>query len=1579
LEDRSVPTVLADVAAALEQAPAVAAAAAELYSTALGREVDLIGGQLREFAGDAVAGVWAGVHVAGFDPDADVETAIAQLEAAGFHVEQLGTTPDEHGDLARISRTVTVDAASGEVYLGGHTGFGYFDDGVQGSLDGRLTLSSAAVTLNVTLGVDLVGGVPSFYVADTTRLQLAPAHGSAAVGGNLGIRNLLNVDVTGTAAVDVGAAVTLADADHKVRPGELSAPGTVRAAVAGTITLGGTLTSRLTGLGDLGWGFGGTKDLATGQTTFHLDTPDAGTVLRNLLGGLRGAAGGFKPLSLIGKVFNTQLPLVGGTLGEKLGVGGLTSLLSDLGSAAGQVNAVLAQFGITQHVTHPGVIDRVIRGERVDLLTFRTAGGQNWDFGSNYPVAAMPVGPFLVTVNSHINPYVGYSYLVGVGVDTLGVYIDPATHIEVHGGLDVGLGGEVSLAGILGIEAEVGAGVQVSAGLGLNDPDPTDGRIYLDEVARRGGNFAQGLLDTMTFHVGGEMYGYAALNLDLPWPIPDVTLFEGDISLGTFIGNDPADRRDTPVLTNSLRARSIWNDTPLPAGWLRDGTLYLDGTSAANDTVVLGGGTGIVTVSWPGKGKGQYAGVQKVVFRGQGGDDRLQALGGFDIPIDADGGEGDDQLLGGDAADTLAGGGGNDVVRGGGGADVLAGGDGNDQVRGGAGADAIDGGAGDDVIDADAGGDTVRGGAGRDAVNGGADADVLYGDGDDDFLSGGGGADAIDGGTGHDQLVGGSGTDTLVGGVGDDVLAGGADGDLVSGGDGNDLLAGDDGSDTLSGEAGDDVIAGGAGGDELHGGTGSDVLSGGDGSDLLWADDGNDTLDGGAGADELHGGGDNDRLAGGPGTDVVLGEAGDDVLYASAPGDPTANPQGVRDNLDGGAGRDQLFGSAGDDIILGGAGADDVFASSGNDVVTGGDDGATDTYWIDGTDGDDVISITGLGNGAQVQVNEVGAGQVQQLDVDAIGVRARGGNDSVTVYAGESLANKLGAVDGGDGNDVLDASGSPANVTLLGGAGNDTLLGAAGNDVLDGGAGDDSLVGGGNDVLVGSDGNDTIRAGNGNDAITGGDGGDDIDAGGGANTVEGGNGNDRIVTGVGNDTITGGAGNDTVTAGAGDDGVFGGDGNDSLSGGAGNDTLYGDLDADILRGEDGNDYLVGDTGGGAVAGDGNDTIHGGQGADTLCGQGGDDTLVGDTGDGTTGENDFLSGGWGADTLSGDGGNDTLQGGGGSDRLSGDVGNDYLAGDTRDGVTGDSDTLYGGRGADTLLGDGGNDYLVGDTNDPNVGEADTLAGGYGADTLIGSGGNDVLVEAYGPSLPVLSPGDASPNVLYGQAGDDRIYGGPGNDTLYGGADGDYLNDTWGQQLALRRRRERHPRRRHGGVLPTPELVLRGRVQSDLRRPRGRLHSGRVQQWPSHHLGRRRGRLHPGYPRRRLDRLRRRQRHRVRHARQRLAVRADRQRPPGRRCARRVGQLGWRRLRDRRSRGRRAVRRVGQRLPRRRVRPRRRSVLRPVGQRPVRLLLLLGLQRLVLVPGDLRLERLQLHVVGVGRQRRREPLAVSPGWG
>jgi Ca2+-binding RTX toxin-like protein len=82
---------------------------------------------------------------------------------------------------------------------------------------------------------------------------------------------------------------------------------------------------------------------------------------------------------------------------------------------------------------------------------------------------------------------------------------------------------------------------------------------------------------------------------------------------------------------------------------------------------------------------------------------------------------------------------------------------------------------------------------------------------------------------------------------------------------------------------------------------------------------------------------------------------------------------------------------------------------------------------------------------------------------------------------GMEAANDTLTIVGGDGDDVLSASGLAAGAIKLvldGGAGDDVIIGSDGDDVLIGGAGDDVLIGGlGNDVIDGGPGDNIVIQG----------------------------------------------------------------------------------------------------------------------------------------------------------------------------------------------------------------------------------------------------------------------------------------------------------------------------------------------------------------------------------------------------------------------------------------------------------------------------------------------------------------------
>jgi len=226
-------------------------------------------------------------------------------------------------------------------------------------------------------------------------------------------------------------------------------------------------------------------------------------------------------------------------------------------------------------------------------------------------------------------------------------------------------------------------------------------------------------------------------------------------------------------------------------------------------------------------------------------------------------------------------------------------------------------------------------------------------------------------------------------------------------------------------------------------------------------------------------------------------------------------------------------------------------------------------------------------------------------------------------------------MDGGPGNDTLEADQSTTfGGTIVGGPGDDMLGGGGGVDALDGGDGNDMLRG--DEGFSGSGSNsrkapDDIRGGAGIDRMTysghnsssivaslddqANDGepgeGDNVhsdvenlvgDFQGSGNALTGSEAANELEGSGRADALIGGGGNDRLRS-------F--DGNDRLDGGAGDDFLEGGFDDDVLDGGAGTDSFVGDETRQETIGTGNDTINARDGLPepVSCGPGADKATV----------------------------------------------------------------------------------------------------------------------------------------------------------------------------------------------------------------------------------------------------------------------------------------------------------------------------------------------------------------------------------
>ncbi|MFO1302137.1 MAG: calcium-binding protein [Burkholderiales bacterium] len=708
--------------------------------------------------------------------------------------------------------------------------------------------------------------------------------------------------------------------------------------------------------------------------------------------------------------------------------------------------------------------------------------------------------------------------------------------------------------------------------------------------------------------------------------------------------------------------------------------------------------------------------TENIVVNMNGGDDQFSATGDLAslVRLTVDGGAGNDTIRGGNGADTLRGGTGNDFVDGNQGNDIVDLGDGDDRFQWdpGDGNDIVDGGAGADAVTfnganiaenitltaASAGHVTlnrdvagivmdldnvetvdlaVRGGADVVSVGDMSGTDVAKVNVDLSATPGGAGDGAIDtvivaGASGADRVdVFAAGDTVSVVGLAASVSIDGVevtDRVRINGLAGNDTID----AGTVAGGLVELVLDGGAGDDTIVGSQGADTLYGGDGNDVVRGQMGNDVAFLGAGDDVF-------EWNPGNGSDTVDGQEGIDTLAFAG-----ANI-GEQIDIAANAGRVIMARNIGNVVMdLDGVERIDFRALGGADNINVGDLTGSDVTRVSV----DLQGPNGVGDGAADTVRTRGT-----ANGDAIAVGGAAGSVTVTGLSAEvSVVNAEAGldrlvVDGGAGDDTIDASGLAAgaiqleiagglgNDTITGSAGDDAITGGDGNDVVSMGAGDDVFTwnpGDDNDVVHGDAGYDTLRFNGANIGETmnlsahGGhaqltrdiagvsmdlDGVERIDirALGGADRITIGDLAGTDVANVNIDLASGGATDaDVVTVvGTGLDDVI---------------TVAGDLygvsvrglaaDIDVTGAEASYDRLV------VLAGDGDDVIDasvlaadgirltadGGKGNDVLLGGAGGSILIGGEGD------DILIGGAGDDILDGGPGDDILIGGGGNDIL-----------------------------------------------------------------------------------------------------------------------------------------------------------------------------------------------------------------------------------------------------------------------------------------------------------------------------------------
>jgi Ca2+-binding RTX toxin-like protein len=214
---------------------------------------------------------------------------------------------------------------------------------------------------------------------------------------------------------------------------------------------------------------------------------------------------------------------------------------------------------------------------------------------------------------------------------------------------------------------------------------------------------------------------------------------------------------------------------------------------------------------------------------------------------------------------------------------------------------------------------------------------------------------------------------------------------------------------TISGGAGNDTLVGGAGAETFRGGPGDDTVTGGRGNDTASLDSGDDTF----------------VWNPGDGSDVVDGNAGSDTMVfngANVAENFTLAASGRRMTLLRNIGNVTMDTGSVERVALAAlGGADNIVVNdlSGTDVTKlsldlagtlGGanGDGANDTVTVLGTPGDDAITASGNGAGADLTGLPAAISVVHGEPSDVLAIDTLGGHDTVSpagMFGMQVLAN----------------------------------------------------------------------------------------------------------------------------------------------------------------------------------------------------------------------------------------------------------------------------------------------------------------------------------------------------------------------------------------------------------------------------------------------------------------------------------------------------------------------------------------------------------------------------------------------
>jgi serralysin len=379
-------------------------------------------------------------------------------------------------------------------------------------------------------------------------------------------------------------------------------------------------------------------------------------------------------------------------------------------------------------------------------------------------------------------------------------------------------------------------------------------------------------------------------------------------------------------------------------------------------------------------------------------------------------------------------------------------------------------------------GDTITGDTGNNTIKGGDGGDRIFYTGGLDDLNGEGGVDTID-----FSRFGSAVSATLVTTA---LLAEAGTSDTTSITGTLRPIAELRNFENIVGTAFADVLNGSSGVNMLDGGGGADRMAGGSGDDIYIVDNAGDRVD------ESNGGAaDEDTVLASVTFSLIniaqtLGKVENVTLTGTANINATGNA--LSNVLVGNSGRNTLSGGGDNDDLNGGGGNDQLLGGSGNDTYRFSGSFGSDTISDESGTNDRVViagstSLLGTSRNGNDLTVELSTGTITISDHFTTGTIESLTFNGTTVVLAKGLvgADLPGIITGSNQSETLDGRGG--DDFLFGGNGNDVLLGGAGNDRLDGENGRDILDGGtGDDILTGGHSGDSFvfKPGYGHDTIT---------------------------------------------------------------------------------------------------------------------------------------------------------------------------------------------------------------------------------------------------------------------------------------------------------------------------------------------------------------------------------------------------------------------------------------------------------------------------------------------------------------